>query len=239
MGYNLPGTLQHKISERLSIQPGIISMLKVAAVARIKKGTVYCWLRLLSLGEWKINHWLQMRPRHSGGSQYRVPSATRIPSINTKIKLNDKNDLRLAYGRGFRAPSLRELYFNFMDANHNIIRNDKLEAEFSDSFTMPPGITTCLKEIAKTLTTVIGGFYNNVTNMIGYTTSQSGGIPVTTYTNIDHFKSTGPWNNLWKSKMWDVTARVDVHGRYNQYSESVNDLQKSSLGQPKWKQQHR
>ncbi|MEJ0033179.1 MAG: TonB-dependent receptor [Bacteroidota bacterium] len=42
--------------------------------------------------------------------------------------------MRLAYGHGFRAPSLRELYFNFIDASHNIQGNPDLQAELSNSY---------------------------------------------------------------------------------------------------------
>ena len=42
---------------------------------------------------------------------------------------------RTSYGKGFRSPSLKELYFNFVDINHNIIGNTNLLAEYSNNFT--------------------------------------------------------------------------------------------------------
>src|SRR5690606_7325616 len=58
-----------------------------------------------------------------------------IPSVNTKFGITKNLDFRLAYARGFRSPSLRELYFNFYDANHQIVGNPDLKAETSHSFT--------------------------------------------------------------------------------------------------------
>src|SRR5690606_12217096 len=42
-------------------------------------------------------------------------------SINLKYDISRQTQLRMGYGRGFRAPSIRELYHEFIDANHNII----------------------------------------------------------------------------------------------------------------------
>ena len=74
---------------------------------------------------------INIRPglRFINNSVYDAPPV--IPSINTKFVLSKDLDLRLAYARGFRSPSLRELYFNFFDANHQIIGNPDLKAETS------------------------------------------------------------------------------------------------------------
>jgi outer membrane receptor for ferrienterochelin and colicins len=39
----------------------------------------------------------------------------------------------MSYAQGFRAPSLKELYFNFVDINHFIIGNENLKAERSQN----------------------------------------------------------------------------------------------------------
>lgn len=225
-GLTFRGTAQHKVNKKLSFQPGIEVNLESGSGGRIQEGTqeIADYAFFLS-GEWNVMSWLQVRPgvRMVKNSVYNAPPA--IPSINTKIKLSEKSDLRLAYGRGFRAPSLRELYFDFVDASHNIIGNTNLEAEFSDSYNASFNYTV-LERDRRSLTTVLGTFYNNVDNMIGYTISQSGGIPVTTYTNIDHFKTKGfTFNNTWKSPRWNVSAGLGMTARYNNYSESVNDLE--------------
>ncbi len=69
--------------------------------------------------------------RASYNSIYRSPI---IPSIFVKYQITKNNGLRFSYSRGFRAPSLKELYFYFVDINHNIQGNDNLKAETSNNF---------------------------------------------------------------------------------------------------------
>jgi len=80
-------------------------------------------------------HWADFifRPgvRYSYNTQYDAPLT---PSINVKWG-KDKWALRAAYARGFRAPSLKELYLDFVDINHNLNGNSDLEAEQSHNFT--------------------------------------------------------------------------------------------------------
>ncbi len=42
--------------------------------------------------------------------------------------------LRASYAKGFRAPSIKELYLDFQDINHNITGNPDLEAETGNNF---------------------------------------------------------------------------------------------------------
>lgn len=66
-------------------------------------------------------------------SKYEAPI---VPAINARVQLMDNLVLRGSYAKGFRAPSLRELYLVFVDINHNIYGNDVLKAETSDSYNL-------------------------------------------------------------------------------------------------------
>lgn len=57
-----------------------------------------------------------------------------IPSLQFKYNMSEHLVFRSSYSRGFRAPSLKELNFYFVDINHNIHGNDTLKAETSDNF---------------------------------------------------------------------------------------------------------
>lgn len=57
-----------------------------------------------------------------------------IPSINLQWKLFDAVNFRVSYAKGFRAPSLKELYLDFKDSNHNLEGNKDLKAEKTDSY---------------------------------------------------------------------------------------------------------
>ena len=57
-----------------------------------------------------------------------------IPSINVQwIIIKDLN-FRISYAKGFRAPSLKELYLDFHDSNHNLSGNPDLLAETTNSY---------------------------------------------------------------------------------------------------------
>ena len=62
-----------------------------------------------------------------------VYDAPITPSIHFKYSVNPELNFKFSYARGFRAPSIKELYMEFIDSNHNIVGNDNLEAEFSNA----------------------------------------------------------------------------------------------------------
>jgi len=57
-----------------------------------------------------------------------------VPSLFAKYELTPNNHLRISYSRGYRAPSLKELYYYFVDLNHNIKGNEHLKAEMSHNY---------------------------------------------------------------------------------------------------------
>tara|TARA_B110000046_G_scaffold56965_1_gene63503 strand:- start:9613 stop:11844 length:2232 start_codon:yes stop_codon:yes gene_type:complete len=85
------------------------------------------------------------------------------PSLNVRYNLN-KWILRGSYARGFRAPSLKELHFYFVDINHNIVGNQDLKAEYSHNFSASVKRQQIIKQ--RILQFELGGFYNDVQNLI-------------------------------------------------------------------------
>lgn len=113
--------------------------------------------------EWNITEGVTLRPglRASYNTSYQAPI---IPSVHLKWKLSDNWTARASYGRGFRAPSLKELYFYFVDINHNIKGNENLLAENSHNIN---SVLTYKKVIDKTVLKFEGsGFYNDIHNLI-------------------------------------------------------------------------
>lgn len=217
------GTAQYKLSEKVSLQPGIEINSNTGSGGRIKdKPTINDYAVFIS-SELKPLSWLNIRPgfRFIKNSVYDAPPV--IPSLNTKFLLNDSFDLRAAYARGFRSPALRELYFTFFDANHSIQGNENLEAEYSNSFNTY--LTWYGKQMNKLrITTTVGGFYNDFNNQITVGTDQTNSS-VTTYINIDKFRTAGI--TLENTLHWqNLTANVGFSyiGRYNRISESEKDV---------------
>jgi len=144
-----------------------------------------------------------------------------IPSINAKIALNKKTDVRLSYARGFRAPILRELYFNFFDANHSIQGNPDLKAETSNSYMA--SISHNYEPSQKlTLSSSIAGFYNSFKNFIDlYGFRDANNNDVFSCFNRNNHKTVGGTfeNNLvWKK----LTANIGASyiGYYNEYRQN-------------------
>jgi outer membrane receptor for ferrienterochelin and colicins len=74
---------------------------------------------------------VQPGARWSYNTAYKAPIS---PVLNIKLQPIPQINIRTSYARGFRAPDLKELYFEFVDINHNIIGNPDLKAETSHNF---------------------------------------------------------------------------------------------------------
>lgn len=57
-----------------------------------------------------------------------------IPSVNLQWEIIEDLNFRISYAKGFRAPSLKELYLDFHDSNHNLTGNPDLRAETTNSY---------------------------------------------------------------------------------------------------------
>lgn len=223
-GTTARGTFHYKINDKVAIQPGFDINLESGEGGRIQSGTQnindYAFF---SSVEWQIVKGLQIRPgiRVVHNTAYKAPPV--IPSVNSKLVLSKHHDLRFSYGRGFRAPSLRELYFDFFDASHAIEGNQTLKSELSHSYNASWNWQIIDKDYTR-FSTSLGMFYNTVENMIGYG-QKPGNTRITTYLNIDQFRTKGLTlrNNL---KLGKLTAAVGFSyiGRFNQYLEAASSL---------------
>jgi outer membrane receptor for ferrienterochelin and colicins len=219
-GFTARALANYKVSATVSIQPGIDINLDRGEGERLKAGTNavddYAFFMTAEISpSAKIN----LRPgfRIINNSVYNAPPI--IPSLNTKFALSKNLDLRLAYARGFRSPSLRELYFNFFDANHQIVGNPDLKAETSNSFT---GSLNWKKTTSKKIvyTTALGFFYNAVKNLIEYAVSTSN-PNVFELTNVSNSKTTGAnLSTVAKYKFWNIAIGGSYTGFYNDYAET-------------------
>lgn len=221
-GITARSTFQYRINKALSIQPGFDINLESGEGGRIQSGIKEISdFAIFSSLEWEVIKGFYLRPgiRVIHNSIYNAPPF--IPSINSKLILAKNHDLRLSYGRGFRSPSIRELYFDFFDSNHSVEGNQNLEAELSHSFSGSWNWQVVDKSSLR-FSTVLGGFYNTIENMIGFG-QKPGNTLITTYLNIDKFKTKGiTVNNKLKLNKLDASLGFSYTGRYNQYAESTN-----------------
>lgn len=223
-GFTFRATAVYTPSSFISFQPGVDINTESGDGERIKAGVqrINDYAFFLT-SEITPKAWINIRPgiRVIQNSVYDAPPV--IPSINTKFLLAHDLDLRLAYARGFRAPSIRELYYDFFDASHSIAGNPNLEAEHSNSFTGSLTWNTVRTKTVK-LNTTLSGFYNDVSNMIGYA-ADAANPTVTTYVNIAKYKTRGGTltGQLIAGNL-DASLGFGYTGRYNEYSEMDKDL---------------
>ncbi|MFT4761631.1 MAG: outer membrane receptor for ferrienterochelin and colicins [Paraglaciecola sp.] len=94
-----------------------------------------------SIGDYAIFGSLRYQPiknllteiglRAAHNTRYDAPL---IPSFNLKYQVLENLTARASYAKGFRSPSLKELYISFIDINHFIVGNPNLKAENSHNF---------------------------------------------------------------------------------------------------------
>ena len=221
-GMTLRGSLNYRLSDAFSLQPGFDINSESGKGTRLKEdsNSISDYAGFLS-ADLKLGM-ISLRPgiRFVHNSVYNAPPV--IPSLNSKIRLSDRHDVRLSYGRGFRAPSLRELYFNFFDASHAIEGNENLEAELSHSVNTSWNGRLVINDDWN-LTTVLSAFYNDVDNLIDYGIRP--GSNVTTYINVSRFKSKGvTLSGTLRSAGTEARIGFAYTGRYNSYMEEDDSL---------------
>ncbi|MCG8477119.1 MAG: TonB-dependent receptor [Cytophagales bacterium] len=146
---------------------------KIANAETLYTAGLFCAAEM----RWKDR--IKIRPalRYSYHSVYKSPL---IPQINIKANLTEQLSLRAAYGKGFRAPSIKELFYSFVDSNHNIKGNKDLNPEKSVNY--QAGIQW-QNELAKNWMSQwsASAFYNDIEDKIEYFQSVSDATQYTAY----------------------------------------------------------
>lgn len=208
-------TLIYKASKELSFQPGIDMNLDAASGARIAGKPVITDVAIFVSSEIRPSERVSFRPglRFIKNSVYNAPPV--IPSFNAKIDLSKTLDIRVAYAYGFRAPALRELYFSFHDAIHDIEGNPSLKAEHSNSITGSLSWSP-MQAIDRRFTSILTGFFNEFNNQIDLALNSNSNPPSYTYVNINKSKTAGgTWENKGHWKNLDASLGFSYIGFYS------------------------
>lgn len=184
----LRNTLQYEINNKLSLQPGMDINYEKATGQRIAGNPSITDYAAFVSAEIKPNSKINLRPglRFIKNSVYDAPPV--IPSLNTKFIISHQWDVSLSYAYGFRSPALRELYFNFVDANHNITGNPNLKAEYSNSFN--GSLNWAAEKNNTQYSAAFTGFYNSFQNQIDFALASASSNQYT-YFNVNSAKTTG------------------------------------------------
>jgi outer membrane receptor for ferrienterochelin and colicins len=147
----------------LTLEFGYDVNSELAVGRRIKEGAQRMGdYAAFSTAELKLGKFLTLRPgiRYAYNTAYLAPIT---PSFNAKWAW-EKWTFRGSYARGFRAPGLKELYFNFVDINHNIVGNANLVAEHSNNFNFSLGYRKFIRQFM--IQWESSAFYNDIRNLI-------------------------------------------------------------------------
>jgi len=212
-------TAIYTATKSISIQPGFEFNRDAASGARIKGTPVINDYAFFVSSELKATPAINIRPglRFIKNSVYQAPSI--IPSLNTKFSLSDALDLRLAYARGFRAPALRELYYDFFDASHSIMGNENLKAEESNSYNGSLAWAG-VKRSAFQFRSTLSSFYNLFKNRIDYGVDAAN-PSITTLINVSRYKTAGATlDNTLILKNFQANVGFAYIGRFNSLGEN-------------------
>lgn len=143
------------------------------------------------------------------------------PAFNAKIQLNENNQIRFSYAKGFRAPSLKELYLDFHISagpiTYIISGNEDLKVERSNSFNLNYFFDKNFDRIGNvSIETAV--FYNDVNDLIALSEQVNFKRH---YINIDRFKSIGGKINLTNRPIENLKLKTgfSLTSIYNKYNE--------------------
>jgi outer membrane receptor for ferrienterochelin and colicins len=223
-GITARGFVNYILNKKISIQPGLDINLDRGNGERLSTGNNKVDdYALFVTSEINATPKLNIKPgiRVIKNSVYKAPPI--VPSLNIKYAFLKNVDARFSYAHGFRSPSLRELYFNFFDANHQILGNPNLKAETSNSFTTAFNWYNNHKKnnIEKI---VVSAFYNNINNMIDYVTDATNNN-IFILSNVSKSKTAGvSLNSNYNFKQLSISIGTAYTGFYNDYYNSDKSL---------------
>ena len=143
--------------------------------------------------------------RASHNTAYKSPA---IPSFNLLYKANATMSFRASYAKGFRAPSLKELYLDFVDNNHKIFGNPNLKAEVGEHIQASMSWMVFEKE-ANYAQVLVTGYYNNVFNQIGLAARYPNAPPNSTEAQY--------WDYTNTYRMKNMIATIELEGQYSNF----------------------
>ncbi len=207
--FSFRGMYDNKVWKKLNYTIGYDVNLQNGISQKIPGGTKnlqdYALFTTLSLPFANDKLKVQGGLRGSYNTAYNAPL---IPSLNILYKANSTTSFRASYAQGFRAPTLKELYLDFVDNNHKIFGNPNLQAEVGEH--IQASMSWMLFEKKTNYGQVlVTGYYNNVRNQIGLAAR---------YPNADpQSEQAQYWDYTNTYKMQNTIATIEFEGQYSNF----------------------
>ena len=173
---------------------------------------------LFASAEFNVANKLTLRPglRYAYNTGYDAPV---VPSLNIMYRPRNTFTIRASYARGFRQPGLKELYFDFVDINHNIQGNTDLRAEQSNNYSGSISHSGRLSYGRYSVNASV--YYNDVHDLIMLVMRQGGAANEYTYSNASRFRAKGlQFGADYTLRSFTISVGGSYIGTYNYLSES-------------------
>lgn len=204
----------------LSVQSGFDGNIEKMGGPRMLKGEEQLGDYALFLNlKYNIFPQLEFQPglRYAYNTDYDTKTTY---AFNLKWDISQNLTWRGSMARGYRAPTLKELYYLFVNSNHNINGNPNLKPE--NSYNYNTSLIFKNTKIQHKLLVSFSAYYNNVDDRIDLV--QQTGSSKYIYDNIHHYESTGGDIDLKYAfkNFLKFSIGYGPTGRYNQYTEENN-----------------
>jgi outer membrane receptor for ferrienterochelin and colicins len=150
-----------------------------------------------------------------------------VPSVNLMWVPSGRFTIRGSYARGYRAPTLKELYIYFVDVNHNIQPNPDLESEYGHNFDLSMSYNTDREKKIHYSGIDFGVFYNNMHNIIQLAIRNNiGSSGVYQYINVLNYNTLG-YQATFTYEFYqhlEVALGLGQTGTYFSFDEKSNTL---------------
>lgn len=197
-------TLSYSIPDLLDIQAGGEWYQESASGTRFEASETETSIRNTA-GWLSLKYSLMEQLSLTGNLRYGYNTAFDhpwLPAVHLLWKPDPVWTMRAGYSRGFRAPSLKEILFEFIDVNHFILGNKDLAAESSSNFNF--SLSAAFPVAGRSLKADTELFLNRIQNRIVLAEYEQAKY---TYLNLEEFSTHG----MEVSLEYDLTRHLTWH----------------------------
>ncbi len=128
------------------------------------------------------------------------------PGIQLKWNPTQRWSIRAGWATGFRAPSLKERFINFIDVNHYIVGNPDILPESSVDYTLSAGFNRAINN--HELQINVNTYFNRITDKIILSQYEVGKF---NYQNLETFSSYGIGTDVqFGNDRWQVRSAINL-----------------------------
>ena len=136
-----------------------------------------------------------------------------IWSLSSTYGLKNNLKLKTIFGSAFRAPNFTELFYYFVDSNHNVQGNPNLDPEDGISIFVDLDKKWAINDAKGLFTSALKGYHFNIKDKIAFVTDEGEGTPLFTYKNVDRQRILGlSLNNTLRLERWRIGLGANYLG---------------------------